>query len=108
MASEIAGSVFEDVKMTIKDKWPGLLIVFLFVIAIGCLGVILLNSRTTPSNATDQLPSGAENIRSLGNDWIYFELVTGERRNAFMFRRVGIGYAVTECITEVGDGWREH
>lgn len=89
------------------------IVIGILVVAALC-GIIVfamkmerISAHITPAKAVGQLPVDAENIREIGNDWLYFELVFHGNRHAFIFRRTGYGYATTECVTEIGDGWPE-
>lgn len=49
------------------------------------------------------LPSGAKNVRELGNGWRYFEVELEGRNRKFLYRASGCGNNNTETVTELSE-----
>lgn len=49
------------------------------------------------------LPSGAKNVRELGNGWRYFEVELEGRNRKFLYRSSGCGNSNTETVTELSE-----
>lgn len=47
------------------------------------------------------LPTGAKNVRELGNGWKFFEMELEGRNRKFLYRAGGCGNSNTECVTEL-------
>lgn len=82
-----------------------LLIICLIALSLACNSNVPVKSPCVSEYSKNEptLPSGANNLKEVGNGWITFEVEMVGKKRKFLYARMSNNYGPSAVITELSD-----